>query len=149
MTQVLQYVKVSLMIELSKQYGCNTCTALCCKKGIRMPLSETEAEFMQRGGTELKEVSAPVGLSTRKVRFLPLLPRVESARVYELQTDCGYLRTDPQTGQELCSAYKDPDRPEVCVAFKPGEYRCMVMRLHAGLDKPDEFALFKARNPGS
>lgn len=132
------------MVELGKQYNCGNCVALCCRKGVNMELSEAEVAFMQRGGTELSEVSPPTPETSRRVKFLPLITRTQPAQngTYRLESDCGYLTVDTETGQKICGAYEDPQRPEVCDAFKAGEYGCMTMRVLSGVDTDDEYDLF-------
>lgn len=138
------------MIELGKSYDCGGCIALCCRKGVRMELTPAEAEFMEAGGTELQELRAPVEVRTKRIAFLPLITR-EFAAVdgqYELMTDCGYLTTDTERGQKICSAYEDPSRPAVCGDFKAGDYGCMTMRVMQGVDEMDEYELFLQQTAG-
>ena len=89
------------MIELGKRHNCGNCLALCCRQGVQMPLSEAEADFMRRSGTELSQVEAPKPETTRRVKFLPLITRTEPAADgrYRLESDCGYLTIDPNSGQ--------------------------------------------------
>jgi hypothetical protein len=138
------------MFELSKEYGCNTCVAACCKKGVRMPLSPAEVSFMEAGGTVLEEVVPAVDPGRRRVRLLPLLTvrTPGSEGVYELQNDCGYKGTDPDSGQQICNAYNDPGRPEICGDFDEGGFRCRTMRVEVGVDGPDELELYLQQTAG-
>lgn len=123
---------------------CQSCNAACCREGTGMPLSETEAEFLEQGGTEL-ERGIEIAQSFVRLRTVARLMRgqepPQTRYMYKLETDCGYL--DPETRE--CTVYNDLRRPKVCGAFPADSYGCRMIRLDAGIDTKDAFDSWCAR----
>lgn len=100
-----------------KPVDCTSCIGLCCKKGMIIPFTQDEVEYLSNRGTELDE-----------------LPSGE----YKLLTDCGNLREDEETATISCAAYEDPDRPAICRQFAPGSLACRVLRADHEIDSAHE-----------
>lgn len=134
MTQIHDNGHNSNMIK--QVVDCSTCDALCCRRGTRLPLSETEAAFLG-GNDTLVELKAP-----GKRHFLPIFPVKKG--VYRLERDCTRLAENPNGGAPLCSAHDDSSRPYVCGEFQPGAYKCRELRVQAGVDTPEDFVAYLA-----
>jgi hypothetical protein len=134
------------MSELS----CQDCKAACCKGPEFMELTESEATFLEAGGSQLLTVIAPVdfvrdALDPQAVKVdqqtgevTPVFRQGEQHRDlasgvgrYMLVGDCGYLRTDDQ-GWEYCGVHAE--RPQACRDLELDGDNCHHMRSLHGID---------------
>lgn len=106
-----------------------------------MELNPDEVACMEAAGTELSPADPPS--SPGQVRRL--LGRLgignDKHDYYALETDCGNLVEDPETGTTFCGAHDD-SRPQVCIEFSAGSYGCRTMRFEAEVDTPQEFVAY-------
>ena len=141
--------------------NCDTCRSACCRKGIRIGLTNDERRFLEDGGTSFSVEMLPEDISPTIARgqhiknfdVLTNAERLQNQRYalaerlrqedlggntgfFTFESDCGYLgkRSD---GSTYCQVYNDERRPEICTKFKAGSSRCYSMRLHAGIDSDD------------
>lgn len=120
---------------LYKDVDCSTCAALCCRRGIVTPLSDSEARFMS-ADNKLTLVEPP------KVRRLLAIVGVNSSRPgqYRREEDCSHLTSGVEGDPIACDIHDSPERPDACADFKVGDYRCRQLRFIGGIDTEKEFA---------
>jgi Fe-S-cluster containining protein len=97
---------------------CATCVGACCRRGILVPFTDTEATFMQEHRADLWD---PGLIGARSAG--DGTPRTD----YALQSDCPFL-VQAAGGAALCGIYEDPRRPEACATFEAGGATCHRMR---------------------
>lgn len=122
-----------------KPASCATCPAACCRKNVRMPLTDNEVEFMRLGGTELERLTSEQIRGERIRRALGMAVTHD----YRLATDCGYLVQDDK-GQMSCIAHENEERPRICREFQENSYSCHVLRCRSGVEEPENLAKFDA-----
>lgn len=101
---------------------CANCQALCCQNVV-LNLSDTEADFLRQGGTNLIESEAQAGGVVRKI--VGNLWQRLAGRYYHMDI-CGYLNED-QNGRLHCSVHDDKRRPAICKSFASGSTACRGM----------------------
>lgn len=114
--------------------SCGNCPSACCRKGMVMSLSDSEAAYLQDGGTSLEKMNKK---SSIMARVLHLGSGKDS---YMLKSDCSNLEIDSETNETSCIVFSEPERPEVCDNYKMGAYQCGRLQLARVASGQDEFA---------
>lgn len=87
-------------------------------------LNDAERDTLVNAGTKLRPVTRKeireLGRSNRPSR---------SEQTYMLESDCGNLSIDPETGATACSIYESDEYPRACTALKMGSYSCGLIQL--------------------
>ncbi len=130
------YGRPLLPLVQYKPVSCGNCIGACCRQGLTLSLSQEEADFLEGSGTEMVEYP---GSLAHKIAV-----RLGAHRLYTLQTDCGNLEINLDSGQALCAAYEDSRRPEICAKFEAGSAACRIIRVAKGVDSPAELARYDA-----
>lgn len=98
---------------------CDDCAALCCRAGVSIVLSESEAEFLKSAGTDLQR---------EEPKDYEMLEPGHS--FFRLLTDCAYI--DPVSTK--CTVWDSTQRPRACDTFAPGNQECRVLRVLGKID---------------
>ena len=111
--------------------SCGNCSASCCRKDEKLPLSEDEARFLTEKGTKLTKLKQGMARD--------IINRVFDNQTYNLDTDCGNLLFDPVTRKASCQVHEDPRRPRICQEFPEGSFQCGRLQLKRVIDEDDVF----------
>ncbi len=95
---------------------CSDCPAICCRRGVVLPLRKKELDGLRKAGTDVEEY--PGGNQSRLTEIL-------ARRVlYFLNSDCGNLTVDGK-----CGVWGTKEQPDACKQFVMGGYGCARARL--------------------
>lgn len=124
----------------------------CCCHDVKLCLTAPEWEFLEAGGADFEEILPVVASKAQKARELRLeitrdLSKLDDPKIInqlaaltivkdgqgmvQMKGDCGYL--DRSGDFPMCTVYDDPERPDACAAFPPGNLKCMEFRKHDGI----------------
>ncbi len=111
--------------------NCDDCVGACCKKGVTLPLTDVELQFMENSGAELDYYSTfdkKTSKLSKLASFISGKKQQENVSIYEFTEDCPFLEDNQ------CQIYDSPDKPEICSNMKADSYSCLNIRMDAGLE---------------